>query len=59
MMFPDDVALVVLSINMLEGELESWREIFEKNGLKIGKAKRELLKLWFKNKVREIKVVVM
>lgn len=44
MMFPDDVALVDASINILEGKLEIWQEIFEKNGLKISRAITELLK---------------
>lgn len=47
-MFEDDVILVDDNIKVLEGELERWRELLKRNGLKTSEVKKEVLEFLFK-----------
>lgn len=51
-MFAVQMVLVDKNADVLEGKLERWREILEKNRSKISRAKTEFLELRFKNKAR-------
>lgn len=46
--------LVYYNINVLENQLEHWREVTEKNKLKIGKSKTEFFKFRFNNMIEGI-----
>ena len=46
MMFPDDVVLCAREKDVLELELEQWRESLEKRGLKVSRAKTAYMSEW-------------
>lgn len=52
MMFVDYVVLVEENTQVLEDTLERWKEVFEKNELKINRTKAEFLEFWFVNGAR-------
>ena len=43
MMFADDVVLCVKEKDVLELELEQWREALEKKGMNVSRVKREYM----------------
>ena len=43
MMFADDVVLCAREKDVLESELEQWREALEKRGMKVSRAKTEYM----------------
>ena len=43
MMFADDVVLCAREKNLLELELEQWREALEKTGMKVSRAKAQYM----------------
>ena len=43
MMFADDLVLCVMTREEVEEDLETWRIVFERHGLKISRTKREYL----------------
>lgn len=52
MIFVDYVILVNENTQILEGELERWSKVLERNKLKIRRANTEFFKFIFRNKAR-------